>query len=444
MFRKRIKLKIKSIILVSVPILATGICLYTVVLNVVNKKMREVSIDRIESSTKSVVENLREFLLPEPDTFMLSSFTRAMLKDEDIVYAKILDAKGKVIRSSEKAGDYSKEEVYDFCVPVMFGNEKIGSACFGFSLKSIEQTIQNIRHTIIGITGVILIIWIIITNIAVSIVIVKPINKLISQVKEISKRINRNDFENVQIQIESGSNDEIGVLAKSFNNMVKSLKEKGFIERMFGTYVAKQVVNKILSQRDKKQLTDEGEKREVTILFADIRGFTALAASIPPQKVVELLNKCFAIMVDVIFKYEGVIDKYVGDQVMAFWGAPVEQKNASLKAVSSGLEIQERLKRFNIEREKNNEDPISVGIGISTGEVIAGSVGTRRRMEYTVIGDPVNLAERIERVSERGQVYISEKTYLQVKNYCLIRSLEPIKVKGREQAVSVYEVLGMK
>ncbi len=445
MSKKSMSLKVKSIILVSVPVLATGLCLYITVLNVVSKKMKEVSIGRFESSAKSGVANLREFLLPEPDTFMLSSFTRAMMKDEDIVYARILDTKGKVIRSSRKEGvDYSKENVYEISVPIMFGNEKIGNASFGFSLKNIERTMQNIRNTIIGVTGGILILWIVITATSVSMIIIKPINKLINQVRETNKRINNNDFEDLDVQIKSEKNDEIGVLADNFNNMLKSLKEKGFIERMFGTFVAKQVVNKILSQRDKKLLTEEGEKREVTILFADIRGFTILAATIPPQKVVELLNKYFAIMVDVIFKYEGIIDKYVGDQIMAFWGAPVEQKNASLKAVSLGLEIQRRLKNFNLERERNNEELINVGVGISTGEVIAGSIGTRRRMDYTVIGDSVNLAERIESISKEGQVYISEETYFQVKNSCIVRTLEPIKLKGREKAVKVYEVLAIK
>ncbi len=443
--KKSVSLKIKSIVLVSVPILATGVCLYITVLNVVNKKMREVSIGRFESSAKSGAANLREFLLPEPDTFMLSSFTRAMMEDKEIVYAKILDAEGEVIRSSSKeGGDYTKEGLYEISVPIMFGNEKIGNACFGFSLKNIERTMQNLRNTIIGVTGGILVLWIIITTTSVSIMIIRPINKLIYQVRETNKRINNNDFEDLDVQIKSEKNDEIGILADNFNNMLKSLKEKGFIERMFGTFVAKQVVSKILSQRDKKLLTEEGEKREVTILFADIRGFTILAATIPPQKVVELLNKYFAIMVDVIFKYEGIIDKYVGDQIMAFWGAPVEQKNASLKAVSSGLEIQKRLKSFNLERKRNNEELINVGIGISTGEVIAGSIGTRRRMDYTVIGDSVNLAERIESISKQGQVYISEETYFQVKEHCIVRTLEPIKLKGREKAVPIYEVLAIK
>jgi adenylate cyclase len=240
-------------------------------------------------------------------------------------------------------------------------------------------------------------------------------------------------------QVQLKSRDEIGAAARSFNKMVEGLRERQFIQDTFSRYVSRQVAEKIL--RDRGELKLRGEKRTVTVLFADIRGFTPFVQKLDPEKVFEMLNEYFSVMVDVVFKYGGLLDKYIGDAIMVVYNVPLDQRYHELRAVLTGLEIQERIITLNERRRAKNEPAISAGIGINTAEVVAGSLGSAERLEYTVIGAGVNLAQRIESQTERGKLFISENTWQAVKAHVEAVKLDAVKVKGIDEPVPIYWVL---
>ena len=187
----------------------------------------------------------------------------------------------------------------------------------------------------------------------------------------------------------------------------------------------------------------EGSVNEATILFADIRGFTSLSERIPPQLVVKLLNEYFEIMVDIILERGGVVDKFVGDEIMAVWGVPTPAENDAFNAVSAAIKMQQALCMYNEERARMEEEPIYMGIGINTGTVVAGNLGSSKRMQYTVIGDAVNLASRMEGLTTREQILMSQSTFDLVKDKVHTIDRGQVSVKGKQDAVQVFEVKGL-
>jgi adenylate cyclase len=188
-----------------------------------------------------------------------------------------------------------------------------------------------------------------------------------------------------------------------------------------------------------------GERKEVTILFSDIRGYTTLTENLGASEVVSLLNKYFETMVEAVFNHEGTLDKFIGDALMAVFGAPLPlTENHAWMAIKSALDMRSRLKVFNQSRLLTNQPLISIGIGISSGEVVSGNIGSHKRMDYTVIGDGVNLSARLESATkEYGcDIILSEYTYNLCRDHIRTRELDKIRVKGKNQAVSIYELIG--
>ncbi|WP_044290907.1 adenylate/guanylate cyclase domain-containing protein [Rivularia sp. PCC 7116] len=188
-----------------------------------------------------------------------------------------------------------------------------------------------------------------------------------------------------------------------------------------------------------------GERKEVTILFSDIRGYTTLTENLGAAEVVSLLNQYFETMVEAVFNYEGTLDKFIGDALMAVFGAPLPlTENHAWRAVQAALDMRHRLKEFNERRIVQEQPQIKIGIGISSGEVVSGNIGSRKRMDYTVIGDGVNLSSRLEGTTkEYGcDIILSEFTYQLCSDRVIVRELDKIRVKGKHQAVKIYELIG--
>ena len=183
----------------------------------------------------------------------------------------------------------------------------------------------------------------------------------------------------------------------------------------------------------------EGERKNVTVLFADISGFTALSEKLDPEEVIELINRCFKVLIDVIYKYEGTIDKFIGDCIMALFGAPITHEDDPERAVRTSLEIMGALDRFNEE----HGTKLSIHIGINSGTVIAGGVGSDLRMDYTVMGDTVNLADRLMEEA-KDEILVSESVYKKTNYLFEMRGLESVKVKGKTKRIKPYRVIGIK
>jgi adenylate cyclase len=216
-------------------------------------------------------------------------------------------------------------------------------------------------------------------------------------------------------------------------------KEKKAIQGMFSNYVSKSIVEELLKHPEKLELG--GEDKNITVLFSDIRGFTTLSEKLTPQSLVSHLNDYLTAMTDIIFKYEGTLDKYVGDEIMAFWNAPVEQQNHPELACMAALEMMQKLKELN--EEWTEDKKLNIGIGLNTGVMTVGNMGSKSRMDYTLMGDSVNLGARLEGTNKiyGTNIIISEYTHENVKDKFICRELDTIRVKGKNKPVQIYEVL---
>ena len=193
----------------------------------------------------------------------------------------------------------------------------------------------------------------------------------------------------------------------------------------------------------KVEVKKGGELRETTVLFSDIRGFTQLSEKVSAQEVVGMLNDYFELMVEIIFDNEGTLDKFVGDEIMALFGAPVAHDDDPVRAVRTALTMLEVLEvEFNAKRRPHGLPELKIGIGINTGEVVAGYLGSSKALEYTVIGDTVNTGARLCSVAQGGQCIISEETYGRVKDLFEVEQLPDQNVKGKAKALKIYNVLG--
>ncbi len=216
-------------------------------------------------------------------------------------------------------------------------------------------------------------------------------------------------------------------------------KEKRKIKDVFSRYVSSNLVEELLNQEIKLG----GEKKEISVLFSDIRGFTSMSEKMQPEEVVAILNEYLTEMTDTIFKNMGTLDKFIGDAVMALFGTPAFYKDHALRALKTAFMMKGRLNDLNEKWISEGKNTLRIGIGINTGEVIAGNMGSMKRMEYTVIGDTVNLASRLESLNKDlgTEIIISSSTYEQVKDYVKVKKFTDIKVKGKEEYLTVYEAL---
>lgn len=221
---------------------------------------------------------------------------------------------------------------------------------------------------------------------------------------------------------------------------VKEQEEKNLIRGIFGRYASDEVVEDAL----RRGLQLGGEEREVTILFADIRNFTSLAERLQPNEVVNLLNDYFAQMVDVITRNSGTLNKFMGDGMLAIFGAPVSYGNNAERAVKTALAMVDRLEQFNGRQREQGKTELKIGIGISSGCVVVGHIGSIERMEYTAIGDAVNVAARLDTLNKElgTTILICHDTYQRVGEGIRVRELKSVVVKGKGEEVQVYEVLG--
>jgi adenylate cyclase len=235
--------------------------------------------------------------------------------------------------------------------------------------------------------------------------------------------------------------DELEDLAVGFNAMVDGLRERDKLRTTMGKYMTEAVVAHLLAG----EVELGGKTIEVTILFCDLRDFTALSETRSAQQIVELLNEYFTEMVDCVMAEGGVVDKYIGDNIMAVFGAPVSRADDASRAVRAAVHLRDALARLNQKLGARGLEPLRFGIGLHTGEVVAGNIGSAKRMEYTVIGDAVNVASRLESKTKElaTDLLISDATYRRARDELDAEAAGEIQVKGRQQAVAIYKVRGL-
>jgi class 3 adenylate cyclase/HAMP domain-containing protein len=281
--------------------------------------------------------------------------------------------------------------------------------------------------------------------------ITSPLNKIIKTMNTI---ISSADLSS---RVEVEYNDETGKLAQTFNAMIGDLerahkqtkrfafesvlarKKEQRIRQIFQKYVPKDLIDKFFASPESMLV---GENRELAILFSDIRSFTTISESLAPDDLVNSLNRYFSSQVDILMNQNGMVDKYIGDAIMAIWGAPVKHDDDALQSVLSGLDMIDALRGFNENQQKLGKPEFHIGVGINLGLVTVGNIGSEKKMDYTVIGDSVNLASRLEGLTKtyHESLLISESLYMLVKGKVPARLLDTVAVKGKTRGIKIFAV----
>ncbi len=244
----------------------------------------------------------------------------------------------------------------------------------------------------------------------------------------------------LDVQIPVVSNDEIGTLGEGFNRMIQGLKESELIKESFGRYVSQEIRDEILKGR----IPLDGEMKRVTLLFSDLRDFTPFVESTHPNHVVAIMNQYFSEMTEAIKENRGLVLQYVGDEIEAVFGAPVDYEGHPDMAVQAALEMRRRLTSLNQSLKKEGFEPLRHGIGIHTGAVLAGNIGSRERVSYALVGDTVNSASRISGLTREFScdVILSQTTHDLLTGVFETERLPPVNVKGKREGLNVYRLAG--
>jgi class 3 adenylate cyclase len=245
------------------------------------------------------------------------------------------------------------------------------------------------------------------------------------------------------VRVPPTSHDEVGELTRAFNEMGDSLAQKQRVQNAFGRYVNDYVLSQLLEGTEGEE--QKGIEREVTILFADIRRFTRLSEGMKAPDVVALLNEVFQMASDRILEHGGTIDKFIGDSVMAYFGAPVPHSDHAQRAVNAAVDIIETIRERN-RRGRNHQlgtpevAPVEIGIGVHMGNVVVGNIGSDRRTDFTAVGDAVNVAHRLEKLARPAEILVSEAVQRRVRGAVQLRFEGERQLSGREEPVHVYSV----
>ncbi len=271
----------------------------------------------------------------------------------------------------------------------------------------------------------------------VALIIINGVNK---PVNLLTKAIIEVENGNLDFRVKVKSRDELGQLADKFNEMIEGMKQKKRVEGLFGKYLSPDVAKKVLAEQSVEGIL-KGEKELLSVMFTDIRGFTPMSRGMDPQALISLLNSHFDESIDIIDRFGGTLDKFIGDAIMAFFGAPVHYDDFYMRAINAAVQIQRATEKFNFQRKLEGKEPINIGVGINTGDVVVGNIGSNKRLEYTVIGETVNIANRLCSVAKKGQIIVSQSTYDLLPNKSIASPIENVMLKGVSEPVTVYEIL---
>ncbi len=363
---------------------------------------------------------------------------------------KFINPGRAVVQSFTRETGRGSETILDISMPICNLNyfrkglirNYLGAVHIGISLTNINFTIGDVQRTLQLIALIVLIVGMVISFLLAT-VLVAPVRRMVAAMRQIGEG-------ELDVKVHTSSNDEIGLLAANFNDMAEGLREKERIRSIMDKVVSKEIAEEML----KGEIKLGGETRIITMFFSDIRRFTSISESLSPENLIIMLNEYLSVMNGIIDEEGGVVDKFIGDAIMALFGAPIPLTDDdgnpydSEAAVRASLFMLKALEEFNKKRRESNEQELTIGIGLNTGPVVAGNMGSEQRMNYTVLGDGVNLASRLEGTTKvyGVPIVISESTYeaIQNKERYYFRELDLIKVVGKTQPVKIYEVMGFK
>jgi len=415
--------------------------------------LRQEMKNRAEVLVQQLANVGKEGLLTKEELPVYSTLTDIQ-KRNDVVYAMVMDDEGKVFAHNDIArkgtvltgpvdlaalranallfqetgsGDRS---VLDATLPIVLKAKglKIGVARIGLSEKALNESLSRQKNLYFWI-ALGFIVGGLLVSFALARMITQPLDSLAAGIQIVA----RGDLRKL---VAVSSNDEIGKLTNVFNQMILSLREKLLMEK----YLSQPTVQSIKEHRDVTQLKLGGDRKYVTALFSDARGFTSLSEKMSPEDVVRLMNVYLNLQAKVIHQFGGTIDKFVGDEVMAIF----EGRGNEINAVRAAIEIQSYCKELNAARLVTGEKVISIGIGLNNGEVVMGNMGSEDHMDYTVIGDNINIAARMCGIAQPGMVLASKAIAEAIGDQALMKDQHPVMVKGKDQPIGIAEVVSVK
>ncbi|UCD30906.1 MAG: HAMP domain-containing protein [Desulfobacterales bacterium] len=350
-------------------------------------------------------------------TFENFNNVKDVKKEQDFTYFDYISASG--------------EHILNLTRPIVFKEKTLGEVHVGVSIDFIKKLINKERLTIILLTF-----FIVLIGVAIAILLgfrfSKPLSHLVLATQEIGAG-------NYRHKIVLARNDELGNLATAFNRMGSELWKNSLMQKSFGKYVGSEVLDMIMADPESAWL--KGRKNEATIVFTDIRGFTSYSEANEPEIIVERLNEYFEIATRSIQDHDGYVDKFIGDAVLGVFGVPIYHPDHVERAVRAALDMQEK---FQQEKENGKDILQSVGIGINTGVVVSGNIGSANKMEYTVIGDSVNVASRLNGLAKSGEIIISKSVFDHLSELIDVEVRSQQYVKGKSEPVETFKVLGIK
>jgi class 3 adenylate cyclase len=418
-----------------------------------NMSLRQEMKNRAEILVQQLANAGKEGLLTKEELPVYSTITD-IRKRNDVVYAMVMDDEGKVFAHNDitrkgsvlsgpvdlaairantllfqetGSGDTS---VLDVTLPIVLKVKglKIGVARIGLSEEALNESLSRQKNLYLWI-ALGFVVGGLLVSFALARMITQPLDSLAAGIQIVA----RGDLRRL---VAVSSNDEIGKLTNVFNQMILSLREKLLMEK----YLSQPTVQSIKEHRDMTQLKLGGERKYVTALFSDARGFTSLSEKMSPEDVVRLMNVYLNLQAKVIHQFGGTIDKFVGDEVMAIF----EGRGNEINAVRAAVEIQSYCKELNAARLASGEKTISIGIGLNNGEVVMGNMGSEDHMDYTVIGDNINIAARMCGIAQPGMVLASKAIAEAIGDQASLKDQHPVMVKGKDQPIGIAEVVSVK
>jgi len=448
-----IKLLVFSCLLVIIMTSSIGF----LVLNVQTKQFKDQLIDFGESLLHIMAKNAPDKLLAEED-LALFKLVKDISRNEQIVRVSISNQKNIIVAHSDldqvnriyeppkglskikttsqgivlSTFETAGEKFLFLEKPLTYQNIIIGNVCIVISQNVIEKNITQSRNYIL-ISFVVIIFLALMVSLGFSIYFSRPINKL----KKSVEIFGTGDYEHQAAIIR---NDEVGDLSDAFNQMARDIALKEKIKNSFGRYVAPEIVDMILANPSGHWM--KASLKVATVLFTDIRGFTTLSENKEPEYIVDMLNEHFTQITKIIIRYGGHIDKFIGDAAMAVFGITKENPDHAKDAVEAARKIMDLIEAKALEN-KNPAEALRIGIGINTGKMVSGNLGSKKKMEYTVIGDNVNIASRLTSLADPGEILISQKTcdHLNQSDDFKIKEKGRMSIKGRKIKIRVFKLI---
>jgi len=335
----------------------------------------------------------------------------------------------------EKASSDQWGEWITACAPVKAGDGRVVSMlCSDLRYADVKR--KTTRKLIL--CGLISLAATSVAGFLISLFLSGYVSKPIRQLHLSLAEVGRGNFD---VRMDQSGSGEFGDVARTVNAMADGLRQRDMLKGVFARYVSDKILNSVLEHGHQPNLN--GERRKITILFSDIRNFSALSEQLSPEEVVSLLNEYFEAMVDIIFRHHGTLDKFIGDGMMVIFGAPEDDPYQEEHAIQAGLEMLNTLRELGDRWRHGRDMAVTIGIGIHTGIAVVGNIGSQRHMEYTAIGDTVNLAHQIESLTKEAgySLLVSDYTFVSVRNRFLFKRLDNLVIKGRKDSVVVYAVL---